>query len=188
MNKKLLSVIGIGIILILSIAISVIFLLQDKNDSQNEITQNILVNNNTDNNFDDWDVYENEKYGYEIKYPINWSKLDLESTPEKYLTLSNKEKEERSAWVSITVIEDVDLTVDAWKKSKLSYGEGEIFDATIFGKNGAVYKSNPSTQAPGNLMKYIVKDNVGYEFNILFSNDNDIMLGEKIISTFRFID
>jgi hypothetical protein len=133
-----------------------------------------------------WQTYSNAKYDYEITFPADWGKLDEKTTTENYLTLSNKVENKRSAWVIITILENDNFkTVAKWKKDQLSI-DAKVSDQIIFGENGADSIENPSTQAPGNLVKYVVKNGIGYQFKILFMNDSDTILGEKILTTFKF--
>jgi hypothetical protein len=79
MNKKIPSTIGIGIILIIAIIIGLFFWIQ----SQSKIGPTGMpvqdeINTEQEINTANWQTYQNEEYGFEIKYPKDW-KLEKNS-------------------------------------------------------------------------------------------------------------
>lgn len=80
MNKKVASEIAVGIILVLVIVLGGIFWMQSKRQEAFSDPQQLVAQNpqaKSVNETMNWQVYRNEKFGFEIKYPDN---LKFDST------------------------------------------------------------------------------------------------------------
>ncbi len=52
----------------------------------------------------DWEVYKNEEYGFEIKYPKNWEVLINDPYGQKYPSFRNKKYEGSWEWPGLNIV------------------------------------------------------------------------------------
>ncbi len=144
MTKKIPTTLGILIILLVAgvAGASVLFFSQgveEKTDTENhltaeenEITEIIKEDVSGTNDFEGWRTYENDEYGFEIKYPSNWPRGEdretLMSSLGHLFSFSAKQ---------MTKNEYNQLSISVWDNSTYSYNQlkqpppGGIYHDTV---------------------------------------------------------
>lgn len=130
---------------------------------------------------EDWKTYKNTKNDFEIKYPLGW-KIDQ---PNVNQVSFYSENHKNDYYFSITVVKNLKKSLNVWAKFNLEDENIESQSASVVGIEALKFTSLPSTQAPGNIHYYFIKNNDGYILNTTYM-DTSNGIGEKILSTFKF--
>lgn len=153
----------------------------------------------------DWEVFRNEKWGYEVKYPQDWHIRDCgpvvgfadsisDITPcgegNKSLTLIN---------ISITLGADIESSIEWYKKYSHSFSEEQIeLDNQSVTKMTRIIKTDENSPRPelDGVEQDVVFSTIKVEGNRGYIRLSYLKLGDKdlsavfnqILSTFKFLD
>jgi hypothetical protein len=117
----------------------------------------------------DWEVYKNEEYGFEIKYPKNWEVLINDPYGQKYPSFRNKKYEGSWEWPGLNIV---------WP---LVYGtEAPITESRIFRLEDA---SNEVIT-----ISITEKDKTIVASCALYFAPETIDICNQMLSTFRFLE
>lgn len=195
-NQKGFSKVAVIIIVLILIGGAYfVFSKKDKNiPAQNIENQNSQSSQSVDGNLSmsDWKTYRNEKYGLEFKYPNEWLIAQESNTNNIFVRLSKDG--ENSFSLNIGPITDIDgkkITLDEflsfynknYKDTELKQGIKNINDIQM------VYFDNSLVGLEKNkFVRYITeRGGLKYDFDLKYTDKNNVIYFEKIISTFKFI-
>lgn len=203
-QKGNISVILLVVILILIISGGAYYLgTQNSNTTQISNITSITPTSNPNNELSDWEVYNNLKYGYQIKYPSNLNrniypnKVDLLLNSVSFVDKDNKASQPSE--VSIAVYESNNLSLSDWLNTHATTEPfGSSSDKVIYGYSSAESISIndlPAIRFNQDIMgkrgDSIALKNEQYIYiinNTVSGGDSLIEIYEKMIPTFRIID
>ncbi len=139
----------------------------------------------------DWKVYFNDKYRFQVKYPSDW---EIKESDKSDRSIGLVAPSDKFSAFSITELENPErLTLDEWyEKSTVIQGRPTIFFANgkLINLNGDKAYRVDSELEPPELMFVVFTASPQRHILILRAwaeTKDDIIILEKILSTFRFI-
>lgn len=157
-------------------------------DSQ---TGEILETKPAEGDTSDWKTYRNEKYEFEVKYPISWQNDANNSASvgiDTRIRIFNL-----PVWSSFEIMKnnnDRKLTLDEWVRELIIIAKGEL-SAEVITINGFKAYKLKSELEPSNTLFYVVitdKNNKIFTLYAYSGDADDNKTLEQILSTFKFIN
>lgn len=209
MNKKIATEVALGVIIIIAIIVGAAIWLSDNQKAQapvqtDKITQPSAPKTVTTDEVAGWQTYRNEKYGFEMKYPLSWIfSVNGENSPE-FMDIHVKNINPGDGPGCNEKFSGLEIQVGITKNGNINFTE--------FVRNEAENKGNGLGQPNGkiesvilnnrNLLKvensgwegcggpgYFIeqsKDKYTYVFTGNGSGSKDKDMIEQILSTFKF--
>jgi len=140
---------------------------------------------------EDWKTYRNEKYEFEVKYPISWQNDANNSASvgiDTRIRIFNL-----PVWSSFEIMKnnnDRKLTLDEWVRELIIIAKGEL-SAEVITINGFKAYKLKSELEPSNTLFYVVitdKNNKIFTLYAYSGDADDNKTLEQILSTFKFIN
>lgn len=167
---------------------------QTQAQQQKKLTPEEVGKNSENISTSDWKLYTNKKDGYFIKYPTTWISNSGAGTDEagdaSFYIKESKEREPDMSkingdyFINISVYKGMGTHVNLkeWRKY-----DGNNYQEVLINGN-ATLKFGADSQMPNVRRYYFIRsNNDGYEITVRYNNNIDNM-GDKIISTLKFID
>jgi len=212
LNRKISTPIAISVILILAVVVGIIDYWQyiKIRDFEFEMTESkIPEKEKKEDGIVNWQVYRNEEYGFEFKYPDDWVYFEEEEKHEEllnkfgwvyYVNLRPKDKKysyegTEEYPVNIRILDKLDKFDDNFRNSysqeeKIDFAINNIIPATKFitkmGKDTAWELT--VTEESNNLGYYFEFFNPIYVLSDGAEENYLLEVFDKILSTFRFLD
>ena len=145
--------------------------------------------------FKDWKTYQNEEYGWEVRYPEDWEiddrnpdSIEIQSWETgKYIARGGLPPDEAKFFIRIIR----GLSLQEYAESKIS-DYSTLISRNVITFNGyeSIKQVYTSTIEGGSyiLAQYILKNDIVYDLSMVtFSKDEDfIQIFNQILSTFKF--
>lgn len=193
MLKKsiIIILIEICVIIVASVFCYAIFVKPEPNiPVQSPMDNDNIIENKTkeDDITKDWQVYRNEEFGFEIKYPKDWKVSDgfrpIVFSPKD---ISNYTVSINSTYLNIDIL-DIDKEIEYYKNKGTFISEFKI-------ENGACIKFKAQTKGGEIPAAFMIGKNhtiyINYEAFGTFSNDEYNQykkVYDQMLSTFKFIE
>jgi hypothetical protein len=191
MSQKISTRLGVVIIITIAITAGVFvweaYKINPISYQSTEIKQPIKKQIVAENKIDetaDWQTYRNEKYGFEVKYPTDFSIYD--DYPEKNQLFVGQSEVHRAPPEGIMISEVSELAEKSIAKLKKRDELTTVVEEKNIEINNIAIKKIALTSAIGYTDAHYFFTKNSKKFEIIYENENKIQ--EKILSTFKLTD
>jgi len=193
MFKKSIPIILVGLSVVVAVLVlSWVVFVKTEVSVQVPVVSDNSVMNSKNNETADWLTYENEKYGYRIKYPKDWF-YEVQSVNEdsQRRVVFNYKKDNKNH-IAITV--DVNNTLEKLSKELSSI---QIYNAPPITQEKIKFHGLDAIYSTGDLLGY--EESIFFEYNkklfkieyhtgkIENKNDYELDIYNKMMDSFKFI-
>lgn len=139
-------------------------------------------------NTSDWEIYLNEVYGFELKYPKGWQVRNYQS-PDAMVAFydTRSEGSDNGIYVEIKDIKindylnsaDIKENISGYEKVRINNTQGYYFSNSLSENKFVINYFSANTSGDKTYLIYVINPSMTNDYNKIF---------EKILTSFKFIE